>query len=284
MGKKFIFLCLTTLVCFNIVAWSAVFEVSRAAPLGVTFFDVGQGDAILVEFGAQYQILIDGGPGGKILEKLSQEMPFWDRSLDLVVLTHPEKDHLEGLIQVLEAYQVDYVLWTGVIHDTDVFREWQRVLEKEGAKIKIADRNKRFLTSRFNLEILFPFENLENVKPEDSNETSIVLRLIFQDISFLFTGDIYEFQEKKLMEKEINIDSDVLKLAHHGSKTSSSEMFINSVSPQIAVAQVGRNNPYGHPHEQVVNRMKEDGIKLLRTDQDGDIRIISDGTNLAVSK
>ena len=267
---------------FNIIVWKGVFELNKSTFLEVNFFDVGQGDSIFIETPKRQQILIDAGPGSIILEKLSKEMPFWDRPIDLIILTHPEKDHLAGLIEVLKSYTVENILWTGVKRDTSEAREWEKLIKEEGAKIFIARADQKITWQegeKNSIEVLYPFENFNGKVIENSNNTSVVAKLIFGGISFLFTGDIQRAVEKELTEKGGALDSDVLKLAHHGSKTSSSEEFLGKVTPEIVVIQVGKDNQYGHPHQEVLERLKKYGIKVLRTDKDSDIKIISDSKN-----
>jgi len=281
-AKKFIYSILGFLFFLNILAWVVVYDLKNPQVLEVNFFDVGQGDAIFIETPQRHQILIDGGPGSAVLEKLAKEMPFWDRTIDLIILTHPEKDHLAGLIEVLKRYKVENILWTGVIRDTAEFKEWEKSIKGERAKIFIAKSGQKIIMPRTVLGILYPLENLEGEELKDSNNTSIVAKLVFKENSFLFTGDIYKSIEKELITKETDIDSDVLKVAHHGSKTSSSEEFMKEVSPQEAVISAGKDNPYGHPHQEVLEILEKYGIRILRTDLDGDIKIISDGSNLAI--
>jgi len=281
-NRKFLFLILGFLVFSNLIAWIIVFDLGKVRFLEVIFFDVGQGDAIFIETPSYHQILIDGGPDSTILEKLSKEMPFWDRSIDLIILTHPERDHLTGLIEVLEKYKVENILWTGIVRDTAEYKEWKKLIEEEKAEIFIAKAGQKIscLTwqiKQCDLEILQPFESLEGKEFKDSNNTSIISKLVFGKNSFLFTGDAYKNVEVELINKEAEIDSDVLKVAHHGSKTSSSEEFLKAVSPEIAVISVGRENKYGHPNEEVLELLEKYGIRVLRTDKDGDIKIISDG-------
>jgi len=281
-NRKFLFLILGFLVFSNLIAWIIVFDLGKVRFLEVIFFDVGQGDAIFIETPSYHQILIDGGPDSTILEKLSKEMPFWDRSIDLIILTHPERDHLTGLIEVLEKYKVENILWTGIVRDTAEYKEWKKLIEEEKAEIFIAKAGQKIscLTwqiKQCDLEILQPFESLEGKEFKDSNNTSIISKLVFGKNSFLFTGDAYKNVEVELINKEAEIDSDVLKVAHHGSKTSSSEEFIKAVSPEIAVISVGRENKYGHPNQEVLELLEKYGIRVLRTDKDGDIKIISDG-------
>jgi len=200
-----VFLILGVLFFLNIFAWIAIYDLSQPKFLEVTFFDVGQGDAIFIETPQGHQILIDGGPSSVILEKLAKEMPFWDRSIDLIILSHPEHDHFAGLLPVLERYEVDYILWTGVVRDTNEYREWKELIEQEKAKIKIAKAGQKIkLTENIHLDILHPFENLEGQEIKNSNNTSIINLLVFGQHSWLFTGDAYKSVEKNLL-KEIPI-------------------------------------------------------------------------------
>ncbi len=279
------FFLLGLLIFLNILSWVAVYEVSQPQSLEVNFFDVGQGDAIFIEDPKLHQVLIDGGPDSTVLEKLGKEIPSWDNTLDLIILTHPEKDHLAGLIEVLKRYKVENILWTGVVRDTAEYKEWKKLIEEEGAKIFIAQAGQKIYSSAKSIttspgnviEILYPFESLEGKTLEDSNNTSIIIRLVFGENSFLLTGDAYQSAERAILQREINIDSDVLKIGHHGSKTSSSEEFIEKVSPEIAVIPVGRDNPYGHPYPEVLETLAKYGIRILRTDLNGDIKIVSNG-------
>ncbi|MEK7482457.1 MAG: MBL fold metallo-hydrolase, partial [Patescibacteria group bacterium] len=199
----FLFLC-------NCLAWFAVWEISQPPLFEVVFFDVGQGDSALIKTAEGHQILIDGGPNDKVLEKLGGEMPFWDKTLDLVVLSHPEQDHMAGLLAVLENYKVSYILWTGVVRDTALFKEWQKALAKEQAQdravVKLASAGQKIVISpKSQIEILYPFENMAGKIMKDSNGSSIVCRLIYNKSSFLFTGDIGQPQEYEIVEKECGL-------------------------------------------------------------------------------
>lgn len=269
----------------NILAWYVVFEISKLRVLEVSFFDVGQGDATFIETQEKHQILIDGGPDKTILQKLAEEMPFYDKSIDLIILTHPESDHMAGLIEVLKAYKVDYILWTGIVKDTTVYEEWLKTIEQEraqSAQIKISQSGQKISAGEVEFVILYPFENLESKSFEDSNDASIVAKLNFGKISFLFTGDIYESGEKQLIAKYDDLDSNVLKISHHGSKTSTSNEFLAEVMPNAAVIQCGKNNSYGHPHQDVLETLEKYNIEILRTDESGDIKLISDGNQIQI--
>jgi len=276
------------LILANAFVWQALFNLERNQALEVTFFDVGQGDSIFIETSDGYQILIDGGPDSKILEKLAREMPWGDKTIDLIILTHPEKDHMVGLLKVLERYQVEQILWTGIIRHTADYDKWQELIQKEKAQITIAESSQRIKGGGVFLNILYPFESLEGEKFKESNNTSIIAQLIFSNSSFLFTGDAPQSIEKKILSRcqenlNCSLDSDVLKVGHHGSKTSTSEEFLKEVSPKIAVISCGKNNPYHHPHQDVLKNLEKFDIKILRTDQVGDIKIVSTGDYLIIN-
>ena len=287
-NKKFVVYLLAGLVCANVLSWLVVWDLNSQKFLEVNFFDIGQGDAIFIQTPQRIQILIDGGPDSTILEKLSQEMPFYDRTIDLIILTHPEHDHMAGLIEVLKNYKVDSILWTGVLRETAEYKEWQGLIEEEeaeGAKIFIAQSGQEIKIHRCHLwkfEVLYPFENLEGQEPKNINNTSIVARLVFAQNSFLFTGDAFKSVERKLIKQGIELNSNVLKVGHHGSKTSSAEEFIEAVNPEIAIIQCGKNNRYGHPYPETLATLEKYDIKVLRTDQDGDIKIVSDGNHFDI--
>lgn len=293
--KRIIKLILGIFVFLNIIAWTAVFHLSQPRVLKVVFFDVGQGDSIFIETPERFQVLIDGGPDLTVLEKLAKEMPFYDRTIDLLILSHPEKDHLFGLLEVLRRYKVKNILWTGIIRNTAEWQEWKNLIEKERAEIKIAESGQKIILQENPLvlfNILYPFESLDGKEFKDSNDTSIVASLIFGDHSFLFTGDITKKTEQALLEvngskkkhqenkpltgqelvaQDVYLNSVVLKIAHHGSKTSSSEEFLESVSPEVAVLSVGENK-YGHPSPEVLARLEKFGIEILITKESGDIK------------
>ncbi|MBD3208508.1 MAG: MBL fold metallo-hydrolase [Candidatus Nealsonbacteria bacterium] len=281
-NKRVVVWILSVLSLANVFAWSVVYDLLQTRPLEVNFFNVGQGDAVFIETPQGYQVLIDGGPGSVVLEKLAQEMPFWDRDLDLVVLTHPEHDHVAGLIEVLKRYQVDHILWTGVTRDTGEYEEWKKMVEeREG--VVIARAGQVISTPQTKFYVLHPFESLKSQTVKNTNNSSVALSLRYLENSFLFTGDLYKSVENDLVERNGDLSSDVLKVGHHGSKTSTGKEFLEAVDPGIAVISAGSGNSYGHPHEEVLDILNDYDINILRTDRDGDIKIISDGQELHFS-
>jgi competence protein ComEC len=277
--KKFVYGGVLGLVFANMFVWPYVLQ---GGDLRVTFFDVGQGDAIFVETPQGHQMLIDGGPNNRVVEKVGQELPFWDKSLDLVILTHPDADHITGLVDVLQQYNVQNVLWTGIPKDTNIFAEWEKALLAEDASMYIASADDIIVWSQDPLafmEIISPTQNVIAAAKE-INDTSVVLKLAYGTNSFLFTGDISDVAEGALVEEGSNVQAQILKVPHHGSKSSSSARFLAAVQPEIGVIEVAKNNRYGHPAQEVLSRFSDFGIPILRTDQIGDIILQSNGNSI----
>ena len=269
---------LLSLLILNVLVFPFVIFLSFGAYLEVSFFDIGQGDSIFIETPGNYQVLIDGGPSySKVLDSLSLEMPFNDKEIDLVVLSHPESDHMTGLLSVLENYKVDNILWTGIEKDGEKFEAWKRMIKEEGANIYYANLGDKIIMGDVIMEVISPFNLLAGERVKNVNDTAVVLKLQYNDSSFLFTGDI----SSKIEEELNDVDIDVLKVAHHGSKYSTSNEFLEKTSPLISVIQVGKNS-YGHPTEEVLTRLDNFGIKVLRNDLNGNIKIVSDGINYKI--
>ena len=220
-----------------------------------------------------HNILIDGGPSPVILEKLGQEMPFWNRKVDLIILTHPHYDHVAGLIEVLKNYQVDNILWTGALTDTLAFKEWQATLKEAEPDIHIAAAGQVIYGGSVALQVFYPFGDFQDQKVSNPDNTSVVIRVVFGESSFLFTGDAFKEVEIELLEKGINVNSNVLQVGHHGSRTSTAPEFIASVLPEIAIISAGKDNRYGHPHQETLETLENYGVFILRTDLHGDIKI-----------
>jgi competence protein ComEC len=274
---------LSFLIIADILAFSLCVYLSQPRYLEVNYLDVGQGDSIFIETPDSHQILIDGGPDNMAAIKgISAEMPFWDKTIDLVVLSHPDSDHITGLFEVLDNYKVANILWTGVEKDNDKIGTWKRLLaeeEKEGDKVYIAKKGDKIMAGDVEMDIVYPDESFAGEVVKDANDTSIVGRLSFRENSFLFPGDISSKIEKKLLDEDIK--ADILKVAHHGSKYSTSEDFLKRVDPQAAVIQVGKNS-YGHPTPETLTRLDNLGIMVLRNDLNGNIKIVSDGKDYKI--
>lgn len=275
ISKNKLDLILLAVVLFLIAAAIFVIRPYVYAPVSqkaeVIFLNVGQGDAILIQQN-RMQILVDGGNGEDILNRLGEVMPFADKKIDLVVATHPDEDHMGGLIKVLENYQVGEVLETGIDCDKDMCKKWDELISQDkipvldatvGEEIKFGDK--------VDISVLYPFENISRKEFKDTNDTSVILKAKVEDKRYLLTGDAEFPVENELMAHHIDLRADVLKVAHHGSKNSTSASFLQEVAPKEAVISVGKND-YGHPTEEVLNRLKNMNIEVLRTDEKGNIR------------
>jgi competence protein ComEC len=272
------------LLIIAVMAW-LFFATMPDNKVHVSFLDVGQGDAILIENGLQ-QVLVDGGPDARaaILE-ISKKMPFWDRTIDAVILTHPDVDHLCGLIEVLERYRVRYIFSADLSDNSTLFREWMKAIDDH--KIEhayIVAGQLLNLGSDTKMTVLNPPAIHQNTN-FDINNASVVLRLDINKISFLLTGDIGTQSEIEMVSRRATLHSTVLKVAHHGSGHSTGDIFLDVVNPDIAVISVGEKNKYGHPDEDVVDRLsrKLGENNIFRTDEDGTIEFITDGEKLWVS-
>ncbi len=278
--KNFPAIVLAMFIAMAVVTWYAVFHLQRRQDLVVTFFDIGQGDAIFIEATNGNQILIDGGPGDRILSKLGRAMPFWDRSIDLLILTHPHADHLDGLLEVLKRYHVAYILESGIHHSIPEYEEWRELLKKKSVSLVTGHTGQMIHAGDgVKLEVLAPFEDYRNSVSKNIHDATVVTKLVYGNTSVLFMGDAEKKLEHKLVFSGIAVDVDILKVGHHGSKTSTSEEFLTAVSPSVAVISAGRKNRYGHPHQDVLDRLTRSGARVLRTDRDHDIRFLSDGIN-----
>jgi competence protein ComEC len=246
--------------------------------LEVVFMDVGQGDAILIKAPDNKQVLIDGGPDNSVLQKLGQYMPFFDKTIELLILTHPHSDHVGGLPAVLKKYQVKQILYTGVNHNSPDHLAWLDEIDEQDIPLDITTTGDRFILGEdIYLDTLFPLADLTGQSAEDLNSTSVVNRLVFKDNSFLLTGDLPAEQETEIMAANLTIEAAVLKVGHHGSKYSSSESFLQAVDPQYAIIQVGQDNSFGHPHFLTLQNLEKLDITILRNDQLGDIHCLTDG-------
>ncbi len=229
----------------------------------VSFLDVGQGDAILISQGTN-QVLIDGGRDGTLLlARLGRALPFWDRSIETVIMTHPDDDHIGGLSALAGRYSVGEWLMTGATADTE---SWARVAALASPRVPAVAGTTIRLSGETRLDILWPHTDTP-LDPKDTNRASVVTRLSVAGHTFLLTGDLPAAEEWELHPGH----ADVLKVGHHGSKYSTSDVFLSEVRPSEAVISVGAGNRYGHPAPDILNRLNQHGITVSRTDTDGTV-------------
>ena len=279
-------LLLTSALFFAVFGFLLIFQSQNSGKFRLIACDVGQGDGILLVSPGGKQVLIDGGPGTKVVDCLGQKMPFWDRTVEMVVSTHPEKDHLEGLLEVLARYKVKMVVTTGVVNDTELFKAWKEAIRKEGAKIYFVKAGDRLVLDSIrgrtsSMDVLWPTaEKLALWKLAgltETNESSVVMKVNFGQFCAYLTGDI----PKEILESLINKSCQVLKISHHGSKTGTSEQILDSVHPIVTIIQVGRNS-FGHPHKEVIDLLESKVVTIYRNDSNGIIEISSDGKSFKV--
>lgn len=254
-------------------------NLERKPELQIYFFDVEQGDSIFIEAKDGTQILIDGGPTNKILPLLGGVMPFYDHSIDAVILTHPHADHVSGLIEVLKRYDVERVFESGVNYHTAEAKEFERLVSEKHIKKIIIDRPiKLSFFKNAALNFLLPDKSFEGQILKNVHDSALISELNFENKKILLMSDAEKKIEEKLVREGKVGDVDVLKAGHHGSKTSSNADFLEAVKPEYAVISVGARNRYGHPHQQTLSNLEAIGAKIFRTDIDGTIILnISNG-------
>ncbi len=259
--------------------------------------DVGQGDAILIK-AKNTQLLIDGGKDDKLLDCLAKNMPFWDKNIEIVILTHQQIDHYGGLIEVFKAYSVDSFLVSPIDSSNQSFRLLKSLVGSSGTRIVNPTAGMVVRLGKIHLDIVHPNENflaLNTVNQKevsggavlggattfrDPNDFSIVAILSFGNFDALFTGDIgpeiSDMLAQELSQKGDKRKVEYIKVPHHGSKNGLTKSLLDVTKPKVAVISVGKNQ-WGHPHKEVIELLKEEGVKILRTDEIGDIELVTDG-------
>ncbi|MFC1609230.1 ComEC/Rec2 family competence protein [Patescibacteria group bacterium] len=270
-NKKIIYSGLILLFLTSLILGGIILFLSEEKSAKVVFLDVGQGDSFLMTMGNR-QVVVDGGESGKVLlEKMGKYVPFWDRKIEVLVLTHADKDHIGGLFGVLKNYDVGTVIMTNYEKDSRVYGAWNGLIKRNGVeKVEAIDGVRVRFSDDVVMDIVYPFYSMD-VVTGTANDNSVGMRIDVGENSFLLTGDLSSKQEKKMIGSGLDLDVDILKVGHHGSKYSSSEKFLSFTSPVEAVVSVGEGNRYGHPHEETLKRLKDENVNIVRTDQNGDI-------------
>ncbi|MED1469275.1 ComEC/Rec2 family competence protein [Bacillus salipaludis] len=244
----------------------------------VHFINVGQGDSIYIKTAAGDDIIIDGGnkDGSDVVAYLKKQKV---KDIEVMISTHPDADHVGGLDEVLKAFKVKSVYAPKVSNTTIAFKDFLTAVKREGLKIKTAQKGVKLPLKGVSATFLAP---VKVYSKSDLNDWSAVLRLVYGKKSFLFTGDAETKSEADMIKSKQTLKSDVLKVGHHGAKTSTSAAFLKAVKPSYAVISVGKNNNYGHPTSTVLNRLKAQKVKIYRTDLSGNIIFTTNGSTLSV--
>jgi competence protein ComEC len=265
------------LVGLLLVAWMLGRPDGR---MHVAFLDVGQGDAIFVQTPAGRQLLVDGGRySSALLDELGRQMPFWDHSIDIILATHPDDDHIAGLVDVLERYDVSQLLTNGSLAESDpTYEALLATADARGVPLHVAQTGESIILDEgIRLDILHAGSAETS---ENRNDGSVVARLTFGDLALLLAGDAEASTETALLRSGLPLDATILKAGHHGANTSSSEPFLRAVSPQVVVISAGLDNAYGHPHPAMLARALNAGATILRTDESGTLELITDGQKM----
>ena len=264
--------------------------------LHVYFLDVGQGDAVLVRAPTDEFILIDGGPDDAVIAQLARVMPFYERQIDLIILSHPHADHVNGLVEVLKRYKVKQVIMTGVSYKFPGYLAFLEQINQQKIPVKFAGAGSvepdslkfgkgastapDFSMGNLFFDMLFPMRSLQGERFENLNNSSIALRMIFKDKIFYFSGDAEQSEEEKIVASGQDLNADVYKVGHHGSRTSSLITLIDKVKPSSAIISCGLNNKFKHPHAVTIEKLLAKNIDIFRTDLNGMIEAKTDGINL----
>jgi len=277
-SSKVTLILLVPLVVLSVAIWYAVIREERGDILRVSFLDIGQGDAIFIDAPSGRQVLIDGGKGSAVLRQLASVMPWYDKTIDVVVGTHPDQDHIGGLVEVLRRYMVPLVVKSSTL-DTEGadYKAFEKAIDDErDVRVLEAVRGEVIdLGGGARLEILFPDRGLAAV---ETNTGSIVMRLVYGETAFMLTGDSPDEIENYVVALDgAKIKSNVLKAGHHGSKTSSAPAFVGFVDPEYAVFSRGCDNSYGHPAPETIATFLRFQIPMFDTCVEGAITFVSDG-------
>lgn len=281
--KKYFYISTVILVSLcGLVLWQA--SIFSDGKLHVVFCNVGQGDAIFIRTPAKVNMLVDGGPDDSVLSCIASHTPFWERKIDLVVMTHPHADHMTGFFSLLQQYKVAAFATERLSNNTDLFRWLMDTLDKQKIvpKYMIAGQNMR-ITDGVKISVVGPSQSfLQQTSPNgkigESNEfSSLELLISYGGFKVFLTGDSQADELQEAIDSGYVGHVAVLQSPHHGSKTGLTDNIIQTLYPKLAVISVGKNNKYGHPNVQTLGLLKSNNINIARTDQSGDIEIISDG-------
>ncbi|MBU1500416.1 MBL fold metallo-hydrolase [Patescibacteria group bacterium] len=279
MQRRAILWLLLIVVCsINLLVFVATRLPAPSGTMEVSFLDVGQGDAILITGPTGIQLLVDGGRDRSAVRELPKVMNLLDRRIEMVLATHPDADHIGGLPDVLSRYRVSYVLTPGREGESEVFSSFEESIKNEsGAKELVARAGMRInLGGGSYADVLYPGDNVAHLR--EPNDASVILRVVYGDTEFLLTGDAPSWVEERLVSQYgASLQSDVLKAGHHGSRSSTSKLWLAIVQPEVVVVSAGENNSYGHPHPEVLENVEKSGATLLSTVSEGTITYVSDG-------
>lgn len=261
----------TIVLLFCLISMGILFKQIPDDRFHIYFLDVGQGDATFIKTPLNHQILIDGGPENLVIEELGKVMPFFDKTIDLVVLTHPHADHIDGLVEVLKRFEVENIVINGIYSHESSYLEFLDQLTDE-VSVFIADDETDFSFGEVYIDVVYPIESFYGKSFDNINNSSVSVQVIYKNTSILITGDLEAEGEMELVDIS---DVDIYQAGHHGSKTASSLEFLARINPDIVVVSCGEDNQFDHPHTEALNNFELVGAKsIFRTDQEGTIEFV----------
>jgi competence protein ComEC len=236
--------------------------------------DVGQGDAILLQTVDKKYVLIDGGPTNNLIDVMADFMPFWQKHIDLVIATHGDSDHIGGLVELADRYEIDKFMYNGESKDTLIYKELLQNMTSKKVDMFVASAGQAIMLGCCSeINILWP----DRTQVEDSNDRSVSIIFKYDNFEAYLAGDLSSKYEE-IITNDLTSEIEVMKLSHHGSRTSTSTKVLNNISPDVALISSGKDNKFGHPHKEVVNLLNKNNIVQFRTDLYGTVSIESDGT------
>lgn len=284
--KNFTKTILTVFILIAVFIWVNLAKSPESKDqVRIYFFDVGQGDSALIQKG-NYQILIDGGPDDKVLPELGKAMPLSDRKIELIVLTHPHADHLVGLNQILERYEVEKIYSTGVIHTSNAYLEFLNKVKVNKINYSVPDVGEQIIPyEHANFSFLWPGKKFQEKSIDNLNDSSIVSKFCYFEHCALFMGDLETTGQEEMFSEYSNYEvfpSELMKISHHGSSNGTNQRLLETVKPKFAIISVGKDNKFGHPNDSVINLLSN--IQCLRTDFKGTILFVLSEVGISEAK
>lgn len=274
------------LIVILLAIWAEIAKSPTESGVKLYFFDVGQGDAALISNG-DFQILIDGGPSNDILAELGELMPINDRSIEVVVLTHPHADHLVGLNQVMERYNIKKIYLSGVLHTSDQYLEFLQKIKDGGVASEVPGINDQLIPfENASLDFLWPGDKYQNKVVDNLNNSSVISKFCYLEQCVLFMGDLETDGQAEMFAGNMSAkySAQILKTSHHGSTNGTNQKLLEVVKPTYTIISVGADNKYGHPHNETLKLIEQFGITVLRTDRDGTIKFDINEVGITVNE
>lgn len=269
--KKIIIFFLT--ISIVIFYFTKQLLIIKTDSLKIYFLNSSQADSILIKTPEKQNIIIDLG-SQKGLKELDKKISWWDKKIGLLIITHPHDDHIAGILKLLNKYKVEKIIFTGIKYESPIYEEIIKMAKIKKIELLIPQKKQKIILGKdCELNFIYPLENLNKQIIENINNSSIVNRLSCNKSNFLFMGDAEELVEKEILEEGYDLQSDVLKVGHHGSISSSHQKFLDNISPKISIIMSGERNKFAHPHLKTLKKLQKIGSLILRTDLNGTITL-----------